>query len=300
MTAPRVAGDRVPPVGPVVLPPSSLLRWGAGAEDFSEIHHDDDAARERGLEGAVVHGPLQVAVLLEQLRRWLGADARVTHVDAIYLAPAPVGDALVFEGEVTEVSRGEAGDEVLGCELRSRRSDGRTTVRVLARVRTGGADPASALPLEQLRRALRVGEVAGTFEYQVQSNDLDHFARALEGEADPSGRVPATYFGALDPVERRDLQLDGFLLELPFPRTGGGNAFNEVEYVRPLQVGDEITVTTRYTEVYEKEGSRGTLLFRVRENEMRDASGTLVATSRCGHVLGFALPASTAPGVTRR
>ena len=46
-------------------------------------------------------------------------------------------------------------------------------------------------------------------------------------------------------------------------------------------------VTTRYTEVYEKQGSRGTLLFRVRENEIRDASGALVATSRCGHVLGF-------------
>ncbi|WP_151526497.1 FAS1-like dehydratase domain-containing protein [Serinicoccus kebangsaanensis] len=300
MTAPTTEGDRMPPVGPVTVAASSLLRWGAGADDFSEIHHDDAAARARGLEGAVVHGPLQVAVLVEQLRRWLGRPARITDVEATYLAPAPVGEPLVFDGEVVEVVPGEAGDEVLGCELRSRRPDGRTTVRVLARARTGPAGPGSALPVEQLRRALRLGEVAGTFRYQVQENDLEHFARAHEREPDPSGRVPATYFGALDPVERRDLHLDGFLLELPFPRTGGGNAFNEVEYVRPLQVGDEITVTTRYTEVYEKQGSSGTLLFRVRENEMTDASGAVVATSRCGHVLGFAVPASGTSEVAGR
>jgi acyl-CoA thioesterase FadM len=71
--------------------------------------------------------------------------------------------------------------------------------------------------------------------------------------------------------------------------TGGGNAFNEVEYERPIRVGDIITVTTRYTEVYEKSGSRGTLLFRVRVNEMRDVAGHLVATSRCGHVLSYQL-----------
>ena len=69
--------------------------------------------------------------------------------------------------------------------------------------------------------------------------------------------------------------------------TGGGNAFNEVVYERPIRIGDVITVTTRYTEVYEKKGSRGTLLFRVRVNEMRDATGALVATSRCGHVLSY-------------
>jgi len=46
-------------------------------------------------------------------------------------------------------------------------------------------------------------------------------------------------------------------------------------------------VTTRYTEEYEKKGSRGTLLFRGRVNEMRDAAGALVGTSRCGHVLSY-------------
>jgi hypothetical protein len=44
--------------------------------------------------------------------------------------------------------------------------------------------------------------------------------------------------------------------------------------------------------VYEKKGSRGTLLFRVRVNEMRDATGALVAISRCGHVLSYRIDAA--------
>lgn len=151
--------------------------------------------------------------------------------------------------------------------------------------------PVDELPLDELRAALRLGEVVGRFTYRVEGSDLARFAQAHDRDADPDpDRIaPATYFGALDPVERGDLDLDGFLLDLPYPQTGGGNAFNEVDYDRPLRAGDEITVTTRYTEVYEKQGARGTLLFRVRVNEMHDDTGALVATTRCGHVLGFDL-----------
>ena len=146
------------------------------------------------------------------------------------------------------------------------------------------------LPLDRLRAAVKLGEDAGSFTYRVESNDVMAFAKAIG--ATPGTDAPATFFAALDPVERRDLDLDGFLHQLPFPMTGGGNAFNEVVYERPIRVGDVITVTTRYTEVYEKKGSRGTLLFRVRVNEMRDATGALVATSRCGHVLSYRIDAA--------
>jgi len=146
----------------------------------------------------------------------------------------------------------------------------------------------TSLPLDRLKDAVRLGEVAGTFRYRVDTGDAERLNEALGRP--PGHPVPTIAFGALDPVERRDLDLDGFLLELPLTRTGGGNAFNEVTYERPLRAGEELTVTTRYTEVYERPGSRGTLLFRVRENEMHDEADRLVATSRCGHVLGFRLP----------
>jgi hypothetical protein len=152
------------------------------------------------------------------------------------------------------------------------------------------AEPAAdgALPLERLRAAVRLGQDVGSFTYRVQSNDVAAFAGAI-GAAATGPHAPATFFAALDPVERRDLDLDGFLHRLPYPMAGGGNAFNEVTYERPIRIGDVITVITRYTEVYQKPGSRGTLLFRVRVNRMYDEAGALVATSRCGHVLGYRL-----------
>jgi hypothetical protein len=69
--------------------------------------------------------------------------------------------------------------------------------------------------------------------------------------------------------------------------SGGGNAFNEVVYERPIRAGDVVTVTTRYSEVYVKNGRSGTLLFRVRANDLLDADGDRIGSTRMGHVLAF-------------
>ena len=53
---------------------------------------------------------------------------------------------------------------------------------------------------------------------------------------------------------------------IPYRPTGGGNAFNEIDYVRPIRAGDVITVEVAYTDVYQRSGRNGPLLFRVREN----------------------------------
>jgi len=74
---------------------------------------------------------------------------------------------------------------------------------------------------------------------------------------------------------------------VPHPKTGGGNAFNEVVYDRRILAGDVIQVRTSYEDVYERSGRAGRLLFRVRVNELIDAAGKRVATTRMGHVLAF-------------
>ncbi len=160
----------------------------------------------------------------------------------------------------------------------------------------GEGDGRPALVTERLRDALRVGTEAGRFTYRVEANDLARFAHAVSGRSPaeaPGAEVPAeappTYYAVLDPVERRELQLEEVLDELPFAKTGGGNAFNEVEYERPIRVGDVLTVATTYEEVYERDGRSGRLLFRVRRNDILDAAGALVARSRMGHVLAYDL-----------
>ena len=54
----------------------------------------------------------------------------------------------------------------------------------------------------------------------------------------------------------------------------------EFEYVRPLRVGETLTLTSRIGDIYEKTGSSGTLDFVVLETEAKDAEGKPVFYSR--------------------
>jgi len=271
-----------------VVSPSTehLLRWASAADDYSPIHFDRDVAAARGFEQPLVHGPWKAAVLRRLLAGWLGPNAVIRELSVRYLRPDAVGRPLRFGGRLVSAASLADGSTEMRCTLWVRDDQDRASVEGEC-VATVEPDSAGGLPLERLRAAVRLGQDAGTFTYRVEANDVEAFAKAIG--ATPGTDAPATYFGALDPVERRDLDLDAFLHRLPYEMTGGGNAFNEVTYERPIRVGDVITVTTRYTEVYEKTGSRGTLLFRVRVNEMCDETGALVATSRCGHVLSYRL-----------
>lgn len=285
---PRV-GDRIPAYGPVVPGYQDSVRWAVASGDLTAFHFDPQAAAAKGFDRPVVHGPWKSAVLRRVVRDWLG-DVALTSFATQYRSADLLGDALTFGGEVSQVERGDDGTVRVHLDLHVAREDG--TVSVTGRCVAVVPEPLEALPLDRLRRAVHLGEVAGVFTYPVTAGDIADFIRAVTGErVDPAtvDVAPPTFYAALDPVERRDLDLDAFLQELPFRKTGGGNAFNEISSVRPIRAGDVVTVTTRYTEVYEKKGSRGTLLFRVRENELTDAAGRPIGTSRCGHVLSFDL-----------
>ena len=54
----------------------------------------------------------------------------------------------------------------------------------------------------------------------------------------------------------------------------------EFEYVRPLRVGETLTLTSRIGDIYEKTGSSGTLDFVVLETEAKDAENKPVFYSR--------------------
>lgn len=290
MTALTV-GDDIGSYGPIAMSIEDSVRWAAASGDFTPFHFDPQAATDRGFEGPVVHGPWKAAMLRGLVQRWLGRVV-LRSFSADYLAPDLLGEPMVFGGNVVGVGETTDGAPQVECELWVKRSDGSLSVRATCVAIV--EEQLEGLPLERVKQSVQLGEVAGVFVYEVTAGDIARFIEAVTGERvdrDSIHEAPATFYAALDPVERRDLDLDDFVQHLPFRKTGGGNAFNEVSAVRPIRAGDVVTVTTRYTEVYEKKGSRGSLLFRVRENELTDAAGERIATTRCGHVLSFDLSA---------
>ena len=101
--------------------------------------------------------------------------------------------------------------------------------------------------------------------------------RFLRGDEAPPMFV-FNLFGPLRPLE--ELRADGL------PRgQGGGPAMplkrvmaggTELRVARPIRPGDTLTATTRLTDLYEKSGAQGPLIFSVRTTRIVDASGALV------------------------
>jgi len=285
------AGESLP-ARSVQVTLADVVRWSGAIDDYTPIHFDAAAANARGMPGPLVNGTWKAAVLARLLSDWAGESATLTRLSCRYRHPDLVGAQLTCGGTVTAVTPTGGVDEV-ECELWVADAGGKRTVTGTATLRVRrreATDPGPVtLATEELKAALKVGSEAGRFTYPITLADLDRYREAVGDPALGHEYAPPAYFGVLDPVERRELQLDPTLDLVPYARTGGGNAFNEVEYERPLRAGDVITVATSYTDVYERDGRAGRLLFRVRTNHLYDQQGALVARTRMGHVLAFDL-----------
>jgi acyl dehydratase len=303
--------------GPLII--KDLVRFGAATDDYGEIHFDEAVARERGLPAPVVHGPLKSAFLAQMLTGWMGPEGTLRRLACQYRRMDPAGETLTCRGKVTgkSIRDGEGWIEV---EIWTDNSRGETTTRGTAvltlptrqsQPRAGQAAASApdgsqiSLITDEMRQSLGLGEVAGVFSYEVDRKWIRQFAEAF-GDANPLWRdaayakregrfgevaVPPTFFAALDPVERKDLVLDQWVETVPYKNTGGGNAFNEVEYFLPIRAGDTISVEVTYTELFERDGRSGRLLFRVRENLLKNQDGALVAKVKNGHVRSYDLSA---------
>ena len=312
-------GAALPPLTRGPLRIRDLVRFAAATNDYSEIHFDEAAARARGLPGPVVHGPLKSAFLAQMLTTWMGPGGLLRRLACQYRRTDVAGETLTCRGRVTGKVRRE-GEALVECEVWTENQAGEVTTRGHALVAlpcgqpaaerpagAGGAAPPDpsriSLITDEMRRDLRLGEVAGAFTYEVDRGWIRQFVEAFEdpnplwrdeATAKEEGRfgaliAPPTFFGALDPVERKELLLDAWVETIPYKNTGGGNAFNEVEYFLPIRAGDTITVEVTYTDVHERDGRSGRLLFRVRENVLRNQRGELVARARSGHVRSYDL-----------
>jgi acyl dehydratase len=300
-------GMLLPPLlkGPITL--KDLVKFAAATNDYSEIHYDEAVVRQRDLPAPLVHGPLKSAFLAQLLTGWVGVGGVLKKLTCQYRRMDVVGETLSCQGKVVATSV-QGGEQLVECEVWTENSRGEVTTRGTAVVtlpsRAAWRDPKDiSLITEEMRRDLRLGAVAGSFEYEVNRSWIDRFAAAFE-DSNPlwhdeeyacrEGRfnaliAPPTFFAALDPVETKELLLDAWVETLPYKNTGGGNAFNEVEYFLPIRAGDRISVEVTYTDIFERDGRSGRLLFRVRENVLRNQDGALVARARSGHVRSYDL-----------
>lgn len=107
----------------------------------------------------------------------------------------------------------------------------------------------------------------------------------VEARKTPYGGIvaPPTFYCALDP-RRRDFN----------PESGGprgrwkdaaeskseANAYDEVEFFEPIRAGDTITATSKITNIYERQGQAGRLVFVEREQIFTNQFGRIVAKCR--------------------
>ena len=303
--------------GPFTI--KDLVKFGAATNDYSEIHFDEGSARARGLPGPVIHGPFKSALLAQMLNRWAGPEGTLKRFSCQYRRMDVVGETLTCQGKVTGKSIRD-GKATIECEVWTENSKGEITTRgnaaaVLptrqtARGNQPSKDAALAADLsqislitDQMRRDLKLRKVAGVSTYKVDRKWISQFATAF-GDPNPlwhdehyartEGRfdgmtAPPTFFAALDPVERKELSLDEWVETIPYKNTGGGVAFSEVEYFMPIQVDQAVTVEVSYTDIHERDGRSGRLLFRIRETLLQNERGAVIARARIGHVRSYDL-----------
>ena len=305
-------GDRAPSLD-VTPTMEDLVRWSAAADDYTTFHYDPAVAAARGFDGPVVHGTWQASLIARMLTDWLGPDARMRELACRYRRPAIVGVPLSCHGEVTGLT--ESGEETLAVfEVSVESPPGTVTTTGTATVAVPSAAAASrgdvSLATPEFLAALGIGEITARYTFRVTAERIRRFSAVL-ADRDPTETLttdygpeeqveaPTTFYAALDPLELRLVSHDRGIDLIPYRRTGGGNAFNEIEYRRAIRAGDILTAEVVFTEVYERRGRTGPLLFRVRETRLSDEHGERVGVSRSAHVYAFEVPGYRPPDAAR-
>ncbi len=138
---------------------------------------------------------------------------------------------------------------------------------MLDRSAIGKKGPKTTVPVEDLhirRFARAIGDDNVLFTDAAKAKKTPHKGLI----ASPTF---ATIFGFESEGARGDLEYDRAKLV---------HGEQEYEYFRPLKAGDRITVQSRITDIYEKEGKAGTMDFIVTEMTGVDQRGRKVFTAR--------------------
>ncbi len=150
-----------------------------------------------------------------------------------------------------------------------------------------------------------IGREAPPWTIEVTRRDVTRFAVAtddlsplyLDEEKASRSRYggliapPLFYMAPLtEPVPETDLRPDGLpfagkfpVPPTPLPRLMDGGT--EVEFLQPVRVGDVLTGRSKITDIYQKNGRSGPLIFVERETTFTNQRGELVLVEKGASIL---------------
>lgn len=85
--------------GPMMV--GHQVRWAGAADNYeSEFHHDEYVAKERGLPGIILSGPLMGSYLITEVTKWLGRNARLISFQDRNVGPTMPRDQATITAKV--------------------------------------------------------------------------------------------------------------------------------------------------------------------------------------------------------
>ena len=163
--------------------------------------------------------------------------------------------------------------------------------------------PSESLITDEIRSW--IGREVPPWTIEVTRRDVARFAVAtddlnplyLDEDAAQQSRhggliaPPLFYMAPLtEPVPETELRADGLPFEgkfpvppTPLPRLMDGGT--EVEFLQPVRVGDVLTGRSQITDIYQKEGRSGPLIFVQRETLFTNQRGEIVLIEKGATIL---------------
>ncbi|HEY2271439.1 MAG TPA: MaoC family dehydratase [Jatrophihabitantaceae bacterium] len=124
MTATEVLIGTQLPSMTIEATPTFVVSAALATRDFQDVHHDRDAAIERGSKDIFVNILTDTGLVQRFITDWAGPEARIRTISIRLGVPCYAYDTLVFSGVVTEIdgslltvsvtARGDLGDHVVG------------------------------------------------------------------------------------------------------------------------------------------------------------------------------------------
>lgn len=127
---------------------------------------------------------------------------------------------------------------------------------------------------DEIRNLLNVE--FGPEVYEIEKGMVKKFAEAIDDPNPLWQKVaPPTFPTAL---RLEELTQKVWTVKCPLPRFLNGGS--ELEYYKPIKVGDVISVTGKLSDVREREGKTGKMLFMTLELTYKNQNGEVVAKGR--------------------
>lgn len=119
-----------------------------------------------------------------------------------------------------------------------------------------------------------IGVELKTHHFEVEKGHLRRFAEAI-GDPNPEWqtKAPPTFLFIIGPHEVNE-QINPILDKSDLRRRL--NAGNELDYYKPIMVGDIISYYGKLVDFYEKEGKSGKMLFTISEVIYKNQKGEVV------------------------